>query len=217
MCCEHCLRGNAQNMDMPFEIIDKVLASVNEINSICFTGGEPALNMEAIRYFYKRAEELGKIPMSFDVTTNGLVNAEELAIELLKAYGKSEEKEMCTVAISGDEFHDILPKELSGHILKGLSFYSAEKEGSFTKRKIIKEGRGADMYNSTDWNDIYKFREKENDLIPYMDGNTIETLYVSANGKVTGDCDLSYDTIDHESTLTVDDLVELSKALEDAA
>lgn len=211
MSCEHCLRGNAQNLDMPFEYIDKVLNSVDVINSVCFTGGEPALNLDAIRYFYKKAEELGKLPMSFEVITNGMVNAEGLAIELLKAYGKSESKEMCFVAISGDEFHEILPHELSGHILRGLAFYSPVKEGLFTNKSILIEGRGEEMYESGDWNDTYKFKVKGGDIIPKLDKDTIETLYVSANGKITGNCDLSYNTIDQTVNLTIDDLITFSK------
>ena len=48
MGCEHCLRGNAQNMDIDFGYIDSFLNDVSSIGTITFSGGEPALNVEAI-------------------------------------------------------------------------------------------------------------------------------------------------------------------------
>ena len=69
MSCAHCLRGDAQALNMPREIIDKVLDSVESIGSVLFTGGEPSLNLEAIRYFFTKAEELGKLPYSFYIVT----------------------------------------------------------------------------------------------------------------------------------------------------
>lgn len=61
MACEHCLRGDAQNMDMSKEIIDEVLKSCNGINSVTFAGGEPSLNISIIRYFFEQAEKLENI------------------------------------------------------------------------------------------------------------------------------------------------------------
>ena len=50
MACAHCLRGDAQNVDMSHEIIDRALENVLSIGSLTFTGGEPSLNVDAMRY-----------------------------------------------------------------------------------------------------------------------------------------------------------------------
>ncbi|MDD3141183.1 MAG: 4Fe-4S cluster-binding domain-containing protein [Lachnospiraceae bacterium] len=50
--CEHCLRGPAQNCDIDTKYIDKLLDDVTGIRSITFSGGEPSLNIKAIRHTY---------------------------------------------------------------------------------------------------------------------------------------------------------------------
>ena len=40
MCCAHCLRGEAQNMDMQKETIDKLLDQTDSISMVTFSGGE---------------------------------------------------------------------------------------------------------------------------------------------------------------------------------
>ena len=51
MCCAHCLRGEAENIDMQKETIDKVLDLVDKIECVTFSGGEPSLNLPLIQYF----------------------------------------------------------------------------------------------------------------------------------------------------------------------
>ena len=55
MCCAHCLRGEAENIDMQKETIDKVLDLVDKIEHVTFSGGEPSLNLPLIQYFFDRA------------------------------------------------------------------------------------------------------------------------------------------------------------------
>lgn len=100
MRCDHCMRGDAQNMDMNFEIIDKVLDSGVRINEVTFTGGEPSLYPEAITYFADSLEKRDQYITFFYVKTNGRVESLELAIALLKLYSRCEEPDMCTLDVS---------------------------------------------------------------------------------------------------------------------
>ena len=191
MNCAHCLRGAAQNKDMSTDIVDKILDTIDGCAIVTFTGGEPSLNIPLIRYFFQKAEEMDKMPTSFWVATNGKEHSEELALELLKAYGKMEEKDMCGVAISVDEFHEDDPKYSRLNILHGLAFYDSSKEGNFDKKYIIRSGNAIDLYPGA-----YRFRDSE-EMPFYFDGeDAIEELCVSVDGKVTSNCDLSYDEID---------------------
>ena len=60
MCCAHCMRGDAQALDMNKDVIDRVIDMVDEIGYVVFTGGEPTLNLEIIRYFYDELKRRGK-------------------------------------------------------------------------------------------------------------------------------------------------------------
>ena len=83
MGCAHCLRGDAQDVDVSHTIIDEIFNQVDGIGQVTFTGGEPSLNISAIRYFFQRAERTNKMPRSFFVATNGKANQEQLAVALL--------------------------------------------------------------------------------------------------------------------------------------
>ena len=57
MACEHCLRGDAQNMDMSTEVVDQILEHCDRIGAVTFSGGEPSLNIPLIRYFGQKTDE----------------------------------------------------------------------------------------------------------------------------------------------------------------
>lgn len=203
MCCAHCLRGDAQCADMPNEVIDKVLDSVSEITSVTFTGGEPSLNIEAIRHFFRKAKELGKLPLSFYIVTNGKENQEELAIELLKWYPKMEEKDYCGAAISVDQYHEADATDPGSDILRGLVFYRDDKETDWNQYRLLHEGRAKDLENVRfqDWREDAGFYAELDDDASSL---TIETLYVAANGNMAGSGDMSYERIDGEAVCTID-------------
>ena len=48
--CAHCMKGDAQNVDMSRQIIDKLLESVCSIGTLLFTGGEPTMNLDGMKY-----------------------------------------------------------------------------------------------------------------------------------------------------------------------
>ena len=52
MCCAHCLRGDAENVDINSKYVDAFFNSFKDgafISNITFTGGEISLNIPAIR------------------------------------------------------------------------------------------------------------------------------------------------------------------------
>ena len=57
MSCEHCLRGDAQAMDISTEVIDAVLSKIDYIQQIAFTGGEPSLKPEIMQYILQKCKE----------------------------------------------------------------------------------------------------------------------------------------------------------------
>lgn len=202
MGCAHCLRGNAEDLDMSHETIEQVLGQVDVIGQVTFTGGEPSLNVDAIRYFFAQARKYGKLPRSFFVATNGKANQKELAIELLKQYPDMEEQELCGVALSVDEWHD--PQDYDRSILKGLSFYSdcKEKPDGYS---LIPEGRAVKLVIDPE----KMIRPTSAHIV--LSGNSdpdagaleVEMLYVAADGKITGNCDMSYARIEKEAEYTI--------------
>lgn len=188
MCCAHCLRGEAETIDMQKETIDKILDLVDYIWQVIFSGGEPSLNLPLIQYFFEKAEEKGKLPGSFWLATNGKDNQEELAILALKMWAKCENRDMCGVALSVDAYHEPIPESL----LSGLLFYDASKErpvaGNSADDFVIRVGRAEE-------NGLGR-PPRALDSEVYIEDGRIDTLYISANGKCVFDCDLPYYDID---------------------
>ena len=71
MSCAHCLRGGAQRKDIDFNIISSLLSRVKEIQSLVFTGGEPTLNVSAMRYTLDYCKSHGIKVSQVWLATNG--------------------------------------------------------------------------------------------------------------------------------------------------
>lgn len=73
MSCAHCLRGDAQNVDILGIDIDNVLNQTEAIGNLAITGGEPTLNLKALQHIANGTAKRG-IPVSrVEIVTNGLI------------------------------------------------------------------------------------------------------------------------------------------------
>lgn len=64
MCCAHCLRGDAESIDIQEKYIDAFLDNFEKgayISSLTFTGGEISLNIPAIRYTLKAVKAVSPL------------------------------------------------------------------------------------------------------------------------------------------------------------
>lgn len=136
MACPHCLRGDAQEIDITHEIIDKALENVTSINSITFTGGEPSLNVEAMQYILNKCKNEGIFVSSFYIVTNGKVVSVDFIKTMLDWYAfcieNGGEGELCGLALSRDRFHETIPVK-NELLLRGLTFLMKIS----SKKKII--------------------------------------------------------------------------------
>ena len=193
MACAHCLRGEAQKIDIDTEYIDQLLENVSGIGNITFSGGEPSLNICAIDHTLAACQARNISVGSFYVVTNGKTNTLPLAITCLKWYAYcDDQEEMCGLALSKDIFHDDIPSE-NESILRGLAFFREDKFTDFNRTKIINAGR-AEMLGGYNKVDVESHNEKFSYWGDIEDGYTIETMiYLSANGEIRTNCDSAYD------------------------
>lgn len=214
MQCEHCLRGNAQAVDMSRETVDKIFDLCDDISYITFTGGEPSLNLPLIDYVFKKCKEKWGFIPPFFLATNGMKNQVELASLLLRAYAyvDESEKECCSVALSVDTFHDMF-YQVETNYLKGLSFYSNCKEHDLTKgvdtSTLLNMGRAKENGLAEENNP-----NRNQSLTPelqcsfYKDSVFVESLGVTALNEVVSECDYSYDMAAENRVCMLDELEE---------
>ena len=65
MRCTHCMRGDAESVDIPLKHISNLLRHVRHIHHFNITGGEPSLNVRAIRHILERYAPTVLLSMTF--------------------------------------------------------------------------------------------------------------------------------------------------------
>jgi sulfatase maturation enzyme AslB (radical SAM superfamily) len=169
---------------MSYETIRQTLKGVSRIGTITFTGGEPSLAVDRIRYFTDYVKGWNIDVNNFYVITNGKIASTSLKDALIKLswWCQGGDNYLC---ISQDQFH----KELgysqwpAKELYDDLPFF----DGNARQTKIewpLNEGlafengigvRSADMDH------------------PVIQEDGVEgTVYVNVNGDVIPCCDMSY-------------------------
>lgn len=195
MHCPHCIRGEAQSLDMSKETVDKLLEMVSDIGHICFTGGEPSLNLPIIQYTFERVNEKFGYTPPFFVATNGKENQMDLMQVLAKAYVQCPSPEICSVAISVDQFHE--RSRSAEDYLRALAFYSDCKEhqgldDGWVQKKGLALDNGLGQPPQNKAQKLY--------IDTWSDGTvSVEDLVLCADEGIRSNCDYEYE--DDESIL----------------
>lgn len=193
MCCAHCLRGEAENVDIQADYYDQLLKHTGWIDQLLFTGGEPSLAVCHIRKFRELCCQY-KIPvMGFYVVTNGKEIGMDFLEEMLKWYAYcmacGGDSFMCGVALSKDDFHSSIPEQ-NEQLLRGLSFFRTDKFNDFKNGYLINLGRARELVS-------YRTREPFSRTVSVRrDGEEItidSTVLLTAKGDMIPDCDYEYD------------------------
>lgn len=71
MKCEHCMRSDAEGVDMARRTIENVFMSTAEIMTLTLTGGEPSLVPDLIRFALRCAKKYGTKVSEVYIATNG--------------------------------------------------------------------------------------------------------------------------------------------------
>lgn len=117
--CKHCMRGEAQNIDLSEKVIDNFLNQTLGIDNILFTGGEPLLAIDKIGYIVDGIIKRNIIVREIHIVTNGTIKDPKFYEIIRKihdylkmlhemVYGNEVEfsKNCITVAISYDQYHN---------------------------------------------------------------------------------------------------------------
>lgn len=233
MACDFCLRGDAGKDKIDLSLIPKIFEGIDEIGGITLTGGEPGCNIEAVTaivdYLVEHKDDIHV--KGFFMVTNGkeyhqeLVDAvktmmllyiesdfaktSNISGEDVKGYNALVEEEfyMFGLAVSMDDFHEPIP--LTNWLKYRTSgVYSPVKEQNYQKTGIIARGKGAGFPNS------YKKRYEELFVEEEDGGITADRVYITVEGNVFADCDMSYEMETwHEpyGDLTEETLVQILK------
>lgn len=190
--CPHCLRGCSQNVSIEDTYIIKVLENIKEIGTLTITGGEPFLYPKKIKFIVDEIIKRGISVSNFFVATNGLVKSMEVVFELLRLYEICDEKDMCGLKISMDEFHtdEFCDNDEVWELLKVFSFTYVDT--SLTEKGLLSEGRAEENMYDTD-------RKPSEADFELLENDIYGMVYVNALGSILKGCDYSYNNQEYYS------------------
>lgn len=185
MSCGHCMRGNAQDLDIDHKDICNILKHIQYIDFFCITGGEPSLNVKAIRYILKQVVKFEIEVYEFYIVTNGTESSisKEFIDICSKLYDYQQKKDMHgnfrLLEMSDDRFHDDWFHKQVTAVLKEYPFFGLR--GQTENIFLFKEGKS--LTGSANYiNPLY-----------LTDGNHLkEVVYLNAEGMILSNGDLSY-------------------------
>lgn len=112
MKCEHCMRGESQNIDASNDIIDMILndEEIKQIDHICFSGGEPTLNPNIIIYAIDKIIDENINVSEIVMVTNGQIFNKELveAFNRFNEYRNQRIKQQLIARYSNKSSEDLL-------------------------------------------------------------------------------------------------------------
>lgn len=185
MSCSHCMRGDAQDLDISHKDIRHVLKNIRYTGYLIITGGEPSLNIKAIRYILKQVKHFGIEVYGFYIVTNGSQHSisDEFINICSGLYAYQQKKDMegsrHMLEMSDDRFHD----------------------GKLHRKVIRKLGKYPFFGLRGEADNIFLYREgrSQTGITNYVrelyvcDGNFLKgDVYLNAEGMILSNGDLSY-------------------------
>lgn len=212
MDCAFCLRGDKRGRKIDLSLIPRIFDGIDKVHSLTISGGEPGCNVEAVTVIvdYMTTHKDDLHVNGFFIATNGqgyhqeLVDAVKEAAFLFaeREYGLlktidgtcmpgihhevGEISDYFGLAVSMDKFHDPIPFEnWLKYYMSGV--YSNSKESDFDKESVLARGYGTGIYGSIERPLLELYVQESQGVI------TASEVYVTVDGLVFADCDMSYE------------------------
>jgi len=201
MLCPHCIRGDRQKLKIKKEFINAMLEQINYIGTIMFTGGEPGLASDLIKYTLEACQHYNIEVQNFWLATNGSIQKPSFFNIIKDWINYCSDNEITGLRVSIDNYHDKISKwafeELSEEIKSYITdnFYLDLSGAPNNSENLISEGRAKDNY--------YCDREIKHDIHLQNDGRIEGSLYINAKGYIITTCDISYKTMDNNQDFII--------------
>ena len=200
--CKHCLKGDAQDVNISDFIIEKLFSMIESIDYLCITGGEPTLNIYSLKKIYQEILKNNVSIGSWSIPTNGVYSNTDFVEVCNKLTELSQDPKSCLLRISLDKYHfpdDVpeytyytSPRYLSYKIKKYGNYNFNIKPNYTNNWGYIKTGRAKELLEPNSL-----ATEKETPFkVNRINKNKINVLYVSARGDLFVDNNLTFEDED---------------------
>lgn len=228
--CEHCMRGEAQNVTMTHEMVDKIIDDVEDVTRLVLFSGEVLLEIDTIDYLIQKVISSHWTTRYIELTTNGTV-CDKRIIDLFESFCIRSDGNYVVIRVSNDQFHN--PEEYK----KAYAFYeklvseaneriqAINVNSEIILKYVLIEGSKVQSLeyignakNIIDKGNDFKhglfdtsYPNKYGHRIKIVDGVIPCTLQICANGNVSYEESLDYITLDEISfgNILQDNLAEI--------
>lgn len=213
MLCDHCLRGDAENVNINIAYVEKLFKQVEQISTLTITGGEPSLHPEIINQIVELAKEYNVGVSAFYMVTNAKRVTNEFLMSVMNLYALCDDmEEGGGLAISNDDYHDELIRENVKKLEVFRFTHNKSRYGERYDGNLINEGRASFNYPDC--------RELEPCKYEIWDNNISESdIYLNCKGDILSACDLSYESQDEKKEFFICNVTDknfnLLKAVEE--
>lgn len=188
--CEHCLRGNPQDLIIPYDYIVSIFSKINCINTLAISGGEPSLVPEVIESIINALKVNNVDVEHFYIVTNGKEVTKEFLQSIFNFYLYCSDNEFSGLALSTDQWHEGICSYENKKQLQVFGFYC--EHGPTCVKGLIAEGRGVNWgSNRTTKPDSFEIEENDNEY-KISEGD----IYLNCKGNLISGCDWSYESQD---------------------
>lgn len=222
LACQHCMRGDPQDVTISREVIDQIVENIEECGDIAFTGGEPLLALDELEYLVDRINKAEMKVGHISLVTNGTI-ADRRLIDIFKKFCDHSYERTTAIAVSNDRFHDLKKSR------ETYNFYAEAAKGIPKIKVILSHDFNDKKYNPERAEGLYEFtvagRAKElvkerapitpkvavrmestiDHAVCMIDDKVGCRLQINASGNVCLEDSRSYDTMDK---LTLGNILE---------
>lgn len=194
MCCPHCLRGDAQQLDLEMEHVRRLFDKVSDIGSLTLTGGEPSLVPHVIDGIIEEARKRDIYIGNFYLATNGKHVSDAFLCSLIKLWSYCTENEVSSVDLSNDGYHEY--EESYYKRLSALRFVHKKQKEDYGlyDDSLINTGRASQNWNKDQGRRLTLYEIEVDEEYQSISGDGY--LYLNCHGNILGACDLSYEQQD---------------------
>lgn len=202
--CDHCLRGENQNINMSDEIIDNIFEKIDQFSSLTITGGEVFLNVSGINRIIHNIKKYNMDMNYFYIATNGTIFNYDILKCIYELYELSEYKDMSCVEISNSEFHDYEIENNSSDIINQYR----DNQEKFRMLKIVSDRKRLDTnYLINEGKCDYGNRDIPSQVFSYglnkEELTIMSNFYINVHGNIVTNCDYSYERQEKEKVTNI--------------
>ena len=209
MQCKHCLRWDAENLDMNLDYVENIFKQISTIWSITFSWWEPSLVPDIIKWVLNLANKYNISIWNFYIATNWKFISDKFIKVCMDLYLYCYDKEYCLINLSNDIYHQEFDWWIDWEKLTMFKFAAKKNEKDNTDywKWLIKEWRAYTIWYRQTTSSRFIIENYDDEIVI----NDWE-LYLNCNWELISWCDLSYENQSyHKICDSNEDFLEIIK------